>query len=185
MEARILTSGFNHHDSFNRSNFVRINEVDRNRVLLYFWIRTLYIVPWNHCLRNIYICIRNQQKTQGAAARNSKFLRDKGIDSPIKISSNEEVLGWGHGLFFSINLITRNSFFPGRERAWVGINWPGRRASARYGVRDTSADQLGAAAGIPKREPVQRFQLSAIWLPPQLGLIVVILERPVQRFVLF
>lgn len=65
----------------------------------------------------IYICIRNQQKTQGAAARNSKFLRDKGIDSPIKISSNEEILGWGHGLFFSINLITRNSFFPGRERA--------------------------------------------------------------------
>ena len=33
-----------------------------------------------------------------------------------------------------------------------------------------------------KERPVQRFQLSAIWLPPQLGLIVVILERPVQRF---
>lgn len=184
MEARILTSGFNHHDSLNRSNFVRINEVDTNRVLLYFWIRTLYIVPWNHCLRNIYI--RNPNKRHKAQLQ--EILNSFAIKESIRQSRlvRKKKYWDGDTVYFSVfNLITRNSLFPGRERAWVGINWPGRRASARYGVRDTSADQLGAAAGIPKREPVQRFQLSAIWLPPQLGLIVVILERPVQRFVLF
>lgn len=79
-----------------------------------------------------------------------------------------------------------NSLFPGGERAWGRINWARRRADARYGVRDTyeyeRTEWLQLQVYKRKERPVQRFQLSAIWLPPQLGLIVVILERPVQRF---
>lgn len=71
-----------------------------------------------------------------------------------------------------------------REAALIGPGDAQMRVMACVIRTSREADRMVAAAGIYKRKerPVQRFQLSAIWLPPQLGLIVVILERPVQRF---